>query len=495
VNDALVRDALFELVPPATDDDWRDVVARAGRSRTQLRRLTLVLALLAVVTLAVGSALALSGRLGNLFHGTPVNDLTPREKFLMSELNMSGKVELIARRNGSAFYVIRRNGGRVCYSIGDARTNLTPAQREGRFRFGGAECPDPRLFPSRAMPVLNQSFFSYKPGERESRLAGLQGFAADAVDRVGVIGRDNRIVFTLPVEHNVYTAGKRGFMGARGVVALDDDGKVLWVQCFAIGRSVAPQFPSGGCGKYKNTPPPNLPSPPVLRRPVEPPGPMVVQHGSGDGVTVDIRGSHITASFANVAPATRALLVSKNGKLTLGCFKLVTFAGHTDSTGSYSSKPFTEVVRLRPYSPFGPSAPRAPFDGCTAMGLYGHTWGDAHGTHDTIEIPLTPRGRAYLAERAVARDISWLTRARVFREIRYALRPFTSATAAQWLGSHAVPLESATSTPEFGKLGISIGPNRRIVLAERTPTGRRLYAEIRRGILYRTNLFDLARPW
>jgi hypothetical protein len=129
------------------------------------------------------------------------------------------------------------------------------------------------------------------------------------------------------------------------------------------------------------------------------------------------------------------------------------------------------------------------------MGMYGHTWNDAHGTHDTIEIPLTRRGRVYLAERAVARDISWLTRARVFKEIRYALRPFTSSTAARWLGSHAVPLESATSTPGLGKLGIWIGPNRRIVLAERTPTGRRLYAEIRRGILYRTNLFDLARPW
>jgi hypothetical protein len=345
------------------------------------------------------------------------------------------------------------------------------------------------------MPVLSQPFFSYRPGDRESRMAGLQGFAADAVARVGVIGRDNQIIFTVPVEHNVYSAGKRGFVGARGVVALDDEGKVLWVQCFAIGRAVAPQFPSGGCGKYKNTPPPNLPTPKVQRNPVASPGPIVVQHGSGDGVTVEIRGSRITANFANVSPATRALLVSKGGKITLGCFKLVTFSGRTDSTGSYFSKPFTEVVRLRPYNPFGPRPQRAPFDACTAMGLYGHTWNDAHGTRDTIEISLTPRGRVYLAERAVARDISWLTRARVFREIRYGLRPFTSATAARWLGSHAVPLESEASTPELGKLGIWIGRGRRIVLAERTPTGRRLYAEIRRGVLYRTNLFDLARPW
>jgi hypothetical protein len=248
VNEIQVRDALFELFPADTGADWLDVVKRAERRRVPMRRLTLVLALLVIVTLAVGSALALSGRLGNLFHGTPVNDLTPRERFLMSELDVNGKVELIARRNGLAFYVIRRKDGRVCYSIGDARTNLTPAQREGRFRFGGAECPDRRLFPSRAMPVLNRSGFSYKPGDREWRMVGLQGFAADPVDRIGVIGRNNRIVFTLRVEDNVYTAGKRTFRGARGVVALADDGKVLWVHCFALGRRPSQGFPSGGCG-------------------------------------------------------------------------------------------------------------------------------------------------------------------------------------------------------------------------------------------------------
>ncbi len=493
MNDIQVREALFEIFPPDGGADWDDVVARSSRSGAPFRRLTLVLALLVLVTLAVGSALALSGRLGNLFRGSAVKDVTPRERFLMSEFDLNGKVELIARRNGLAFYVIRRKGGRRCYAIDVARSRLTPAQRAGQFRFGGAECLDPRVFPSRAMPVLNQSYFSYSKGDREARMVGVRGFAVDAVDRIGVIGRDNQIIFTLPVEHNVYTAGKRGFLGARGVVGLDDKGKVLWVQCYAIGRPGPAQFPSGGCGKYKNTPPPQVRPTKVQRNPVRPPGPLVVQHGSSDGVNVSIEGSRITFDFRSLSPQTRALLVSKDGRITVGCLKLVTVGSYTSPSGAYSTKPFGSVVQIQPYNPFGQRAPAAPFDACTTMGMYGHSWADAHGTHDTIEIALTNRGRRYLAERAVARDIAWLARARAFREIRYGLRKFTSDDAARRLGPHAVPLPTAAATPEAGKLGIWVGPHRRIVLAERAPTGRRLYLELRHGVQYRTNLLGLTQ--
>jgi hypothetical protein len=487
MSETQVRESLLTLFPRDERSDWDDVLRRAGRRRSATRRWTLALAVAFAVMLVVGSALALSGHLGKLFRGTPVNDITPRERFLMTQFALNGRVELIARRNGFAFYVIRQHSGRVCYVIGNAQTQLTPAQRAEQFRFGGADCPDPRIFPTRQMPVLNRSYFSYKPGDREWRMVGVQGFAADAVASVGVIGRDNQIIYTVPVEKNVYTAGKRGFMGARGVVALDDKGKVLWVQCFAVG---APRqnFPSGGCGRYQNSPPPKLPPQRVPRPPIEAPGPLVVQHGSADGATVDIRGSRIAMNFTRVPSATRRLLPSKTGRLTLGCFKLVTIAGVRGTDGAYATKPFANIVRMRPYSPFPPRPARPPFDGCTAMGALGHTWNDAHGTHDTIEIPLTSRGRAYLADRAVARDVAWLARARVFREIRYSLRPFASTTAARSLGEHVVPLEGPTSTPRAGKLGIWIGPSRRIVLVERAPSGRRLYLELRHGLQYRTNL-------
>jgi hypothetical protein len=488
MNEIQLRDRLFKLFPPETDADWDDVLLRAKTSSWSVRRLTVLIAAAVFAVLAVGSALALSGRLGGLFHGTPVNDLTPRERFLLSEFDMAGKVRLIATRNSSAFYVIRRKtDGRLCYSIGDVRKNLTPAQAEGRMRFGGGSCIDARVFPSKAMPVLNFSYFSYRPGDAESRLAGLRGFAADPVARIGVIGRDNQIVFSVAVENNVYTAGKKGIAGARGIVALDKDGKVLWVQCAAIGSAPAPQFPTGGCGKYKNSPPPN--APPVTR-PAKPAGPVVVQRGSGDGVSVIVRGAQVEARFGGLSAEKRRLLVFKDGRINLGCFKLVMVGGREYSRAVGVSTGFAPTVRTGLSPLRGDFA--APFDGCTVAGTYGHTWNDAHGTHDTVEIPLTPKGRRLFAERAVARDISWLARGRVFRDIRYARSPLSADEVARRLGSHVVPLDYPEATPPVGKLGVWVGEGSRIVLVERATTGRRLYLEIRRGIIYRTNLVGLA---
>jgi hypothetical protein len=487
MNDARLRDRLFELFPPDPDGDWEDVLRRSALPRRGVRRLSLLLAAALLATLAVGSALALTGRLGNLFHGTP------RERFLLSELDTKGKVELIAIRNSRAFYVIRRSDGSRCYSIGDVRKSLTPAQKQLRTRFfgaGGAGCLDPRIFPSRALPVLDYSFYSYRRGDAESRLAGLQGFAADPVARIGVIGRDNRIVSSVPVEDNVYTAGKRAFPGARGIVALDDDGRVLWVRCTAIGRAPAPQFPSGGCGQYKNSPPPRSPHVRRPKKPARPTGPVVVQHGSGDGVSVVVRGAQIEANFSGISAEKRRLLVYKDGRIVIGCFKLVTIAGTTNASGVYVTEPFTTVVRVRSWSSYGGRT--APFDGCTATGRYGHTWNDARGTHDLVEVPLTAKARRYFAERATARDIAWLSRVRVFKPIRYAQRPFTSESAAAYLADRVDALRGPADTPPAGRLGIWLGRDRRIVLVERAPTGRRFYLELRRGIIYRTNLIGFA---
>jgi hypothetical protein len=492
MNEIQLRDGLFELFPPDGASDWEDVLSRAGRPRRGLRRFTLLLAAAFLVVLAIGSALALSGRLGGLLHGTPVNDLTPREQFLMSEFDMRGNVELIAQRGSTAFYVIRRTDGRLCYSIGDVPGHLTPAQREERTRFGATGCIDPRVFPTRAVPVLDYSFYSYRQGERESRLAGLQGFAADPVARIGVIGRDNHIVFSVPVEDNVYSAGKKGIQGARGLVAFDKHGKVLWVQCTAIGTGRHPHFPSGGCGQYKNSPRPDLPPTPAPSAPRRPSGPLVAQSGSGDGVSVIVRGPRVEARLSGISATTEKLLRDRRNRVGLGCFKLVRVSGKVYSSGVGVTRDFGPVVSGR-LGAFRGKYFTAPYDGCMLTGQYGHTWNDHLGTHDAVEVPLTPRGRRYFSERAVARDIAWLARARVFHDFRYAHAPISAQAVARRLRSHVVTLAGPGSTPPAGRLGVWTGDPLRIVLAEGAPTGRRLYLELRDGIIYRTNLIGLTQ--
>jgi hypothetical protein len=495
MNDIDIRQELLRVFPPDARADWADVLGRARQRRFPTRRLTLAIAAILFVLVAGGSALALTGHLGNLLRGTPVNDLTPRERYMPSQFDMDGRVELIATRDSTAFYVIRRRDGRRCYSIGDAdRTGLTPAQREARVRFGATGCIDPRVFPSRAWPVLDFSFFSYRRGDRSARLAGLHGFAADPVARIGVIGKRNEIAATVPVDGNVYTAGKRGFPGARGVVALAHDGRILWVQCLAGRSSPAPQFPSGDCGKYKNSRPPALPASPQPKRPPEPANP-VRQSGSADGIMITIRGSHIRATFAGAAANLRRKLIYKDGRVVFGCFKLVNVGGSLTASGTYVTKPYAPAIEISPWRPAGrpgrPSVQYAPFDACTISGNYGHSWGDANGTHDAVEIPLTSRAQRYLTERAVARDIAWLARSRIFRNLRYARSQVLSHDITS-LGNHVVRLHSPDATPPVGKLGIWLGEPRHIVLAERATTGRRLYLELRHGVQYRTNLTGLA---
>jgi hypothetical protein len=481
MNDVGAR--LRLLFPPDTHVDWDDVVRRAGSSR-RLPRLVFGIAVLVAAVLAVGSALALTGRLGNLLHGEPVRDLTPRERFVLSELNVSGKVELIAKKGSRTFYVIRRHGGQRCYALGESRKGLTPAQAELNTRFSAVSCIDPRVFPSKAVPVLDFSSFFLRRGDKEASLYGLRGFAADPIAKIGVIGHGNQIVLTTDVEGNVYSIGRKSIPGARGIVALDHHGKVIWVQCTAVAMAPSdPRIPHGGCGRYKNSPPPNFRSPrhPALGPPRRT-GPVVVQRGSAAGVSIVVRGADVEADFSRAPARTRALLQSKDGRITPGCFKLVKVGKRIYAKGVGVTHAFSTTTRVRL---FGLAAP---YDGCTVAATYGHTWNDAHGTHDLVEIPLTAKGRRYFVERAVARDIAWLARSRVFKAVRYAQQPFTSASAAEYLAQRVDPLADPTDTPPVGRVGIWLGPDRRIVLVERAPTGRRLFLELRRGVIFETNL-------
>jgi hypothetical protein len=311
---------LHDLFPPDMRPDWDDVLQRARSSRS-LRRPLVALAVLLAMIVAVGSALALTGRLGDLFHGSPVKDLTPKERFILSELDAAnGKVELIATRGSRLFYLIKRPDGRICYSIGESRSGLTPAQTEVRPRFGGLDCLAKGMFPSPRLPVLSYPYFRMKPGE-EPEMMGVEGFAADPVAKIGVIGGDNTIAITVPVSGNVFTDRSIDLRGGRGLVALDEHDQVLWVQCSH----------RNGCGRYRSTPLPTVPTPTPPRPPA---GPVVVQRGTADGVSVVVRGSDVEADFSGLSPSVERLLRGTRDKITLGCFRLVTFGGKRFSDGA-----------------------------------------------------------------------------------------------------------------------------------------------------------------
>lgn len=460
----------------------------AGGRRRQLRRWVLVVAVLLIVALVAGSALALTGHLRGLFGGTTVRDLSAAERFNLSEMaGRKARVTLIATRGDEAFYVIKRKTGGPCYAVGRVQRNLTPAQQQlrGRSRFGVLGCPFAGRsfgFPSKAQPILDYSTYFSGSG-RIAEMTRLQGFAADPVAKVGVIDKDNKIAYTVEVSENVYV-GEPPPIEVHGIVALGKDEKPVFVQCMA----------RRGCGRYRTSPAPPTRSASrlhVLPPPVHP----VSQYGQANGASLRVRGIDVTLQLSGLLPHTRRLLESNRGKITITCFKFVRFAGKLFQKGMGAQRQLAATVRIR-YTSYAETAGArfvAPFDGCTVTGSYGHTWNDAHGTHDAVEIPLTARGRRFFEDRAVARDLAWLARARVFKHIRYS-NPVPPATqVAQQLGARVIALPDPSATPPPGKIGLWTGPDARLVLVAKIPTGRRLFLDYRHGRIYRTNAAELTQ--
>lgn len=483
-NELTMRTIRRRLAPSFGADVGRTTRRRDPR---HLRRWVLVVTASLIVALAAGSALALTGHLGGLFGGTAVRDLSAAEQFNLSELAGSkARVTLVATRGGEAFYVIKRKTGGPCYAVGRVQHDVTPAQLQlrGRSRFGVLGCPFAGRsfgFPSKTQPILDYSTY-FGTSVRASRMTRLQGFAADPVTKVGVIDGNNKIAYTVEVSENVYL-GVPPSVEVHGIVALGKDDKLLFVQCVA----------RRGCGRYRPAPAPATSA--VRLHPLPPAVHPVSQHGEAKGAALSVRGIDVTLRLSGLLPQTRRLLESKRGKINITCFKFVRFAGKLFQKGMGVLKPLGATVRIR-YTSYAETAGArfvAPFDGCTVTGSYGHTWNDAHGTHDAVEIPLTARGRRFFADRAVARDLAWLARARVFKRVRYANPMPPAAEIARRLGGHVVALPGPRSTPPLGRIGIWTGPGARLVLVGRTPTGTRLFLDYRNGKIYRTNAAELTQ--
>jgi hypothetical protein len=134
--------------------------------------------------------------------------------------DLTGEVELIAERNDLRFLRLARAEGGWCYATAD--------RRFGDWGLTEYACQtDANPFPSPEVPVINVGRFA---GTRDPELLDyiqFAGFAADAVKRVGIIDKNDRVIPVADVVDNVYYAPTPP-TGAKRMVALDEDGKVIW---------------------------------------------------------------------------------------------------------------------------------------------------------------------------------------------------------------------------------------------------------------------------
>jgi hypothetical protein len=134
--------------------------------------------------------------------------------------DLTGEVELITERRDLRFLRLARAEGGWCYATADRRFGDW-----GLTEYACETAANP--FPSPDVPVIN---VGRQQGTRDPELLEylqFAGFAADAVDRVGIIDKNDRVIPVADVVDNVYYAPKPP-PGAKRMVALNEEGEVIW---------------------------------------------------------------------------------------------------------------------------------------------------------------------------------------------------------------------------------------------------------------------------
>ena len=180
-------------------------------------------------------------------------------------------------------------------------------------------------------------------------------------------------------------------------------------------------------------------------------------------------------------------------KIAPGCVKARLVNGEWNA-GDYFGPPTRFARRLRFDLSAMPDPPLAPYDGCEIAGLYGHSWWDAWGTRDAVEIWLTVRGRRFFNDRAAGRDLAYFVRSRRVQRIRLSPTP---QLGLRWFlrrypGRVVALAQSSDHVPRH-VIGVWVGP-KTIRFVTTSSTGRRLFVVAVRGTLElpAKNLGDLA---
>jgi hypothetical protein len=225
------------LAEIARDAQPRNSAPRQRRMRMQRPLLVAISALAALVVAT--SALAVGVTVFGLFGGTPVKEtqFSPQGQFMLSSMGAPGPrgITLITSRDGSTFYRIQRADGESCWAAGDAGA-LAPS-------LAAAACPSgtvPLAFPSREQPILDFSQFvahgsNGQPAARDQAVpVKIAGLAVDAVTQIRVEFA-NGTTATVPVDANAYVATDLPQKPVRQIVALDNNGGIIYSLCESKG--------------------------------------------------------------------------------------------------------------------------------------------------------------------------------------------------------------------------------------------------------------------
>jgi hypothetical protein len=500
-----VRERFEALAGPA-DGDWVDVTSRVKR---RSRRVAALVAVGLVALVATG--FGIGGNVIGLFdvHGKPiplsslsesdrellVSSMCPHPEFRTAPGRApqpacregEPTIELIASDGSQAHYRIKYPWGLTCLATGRAGGYRDPTF--GRSLIGSMGCnawaPGLKLVPTPQRPITVDATMGSRAGQPSVMLLRVSGLAGEGISRVALVGPSHARL-TTAVRGHAYSFPRIPARPWRAVAALDADGREVYRERLFGYR------PPKALARPRH---PRQPPPPPPMRPVGRP----LQTATTSLASLVVYRNFAVLRFRATTTEAYARLARSAGNahdhVTLSCLRVAYGESRWNNLGFGVNPPLGPVLKMRVgSSPLG-GIPSPPYDLCQVGGMYGRYWNDEEGTHELVEVPLTPLGRRFVEERGVARDLAYFARTKKLLAIRRAINrgepgPST-AELAQKFGERVVALASRNGAPPAGKIGVWTD-GKLIVASELTPRGRRLFVTMRDVFIGATNIRGLA---
>ena len=221
-----------------------------------------------------------------------------------------------------------------------------------------------------------------------------------------------------------------------------------------------------------------------------------LQRGTSKGVRVSVYApGRVIFDLTQVSATARGLL--RGPQILPGCIKARLVNGRWRLKGVSLGTNLRRRIQIElgaTTTPGGPGGFPAPYDGCQIGTLVGHSWNDAWGTRNAVEVWLTVPGRHFFNDRAAARDLAYFVRSGRVQKIRLSANPLPGLESfVRRYPRRVVEIASSRARVPKHVIGFWIGPQT-IVFTTISPTGRRLFVVAKRGTLKlpSENLGDLA---
>ena len=205
--------------------------------------------------------------------------------------------------------------------------------------------------------------------------------------------------------------------------------------------------------------------------------------GSDRGVEVSAGGNGVVV-FRNDG-AEPSVAGALRRWVSYGCFRLAPNPWDTED-------PLLLVRRFVPRLALRIRGLPMPFDGCEIQASYGHRWPDRFDSHSAVEVAFSERARRYFDDRAAARDLALFVRSGEMQRLRRKTGSVLWSLLHHRYGDAVVLMGRHRPRSPVGKIGVwMLGP--RTIFSEQSPTGARLFVELRNGRIVGHNLRELAK--